>query len=106
MHKFGLFACWFCIMASSALQGAVVLTFEGLKDNEAILDFYNGGTGSLGSTGTNYGVRFGADSRALIDLDAGGSGNFANEPSPHTIAYFLSGAGVLMNVAAGFDTGF
>lgn len=95
-------ACALAIPASAA----TVLTFEGLRDNEAILNFYNGGTGSLGSSGPNYGIGFGADSLALIDADAGGSGNFANEPSPNTIAYFLSGSGVVMNVAAGFTTGF
>ena len=38
--------------------------------------------------------------------DDGGGGNFANEPSPDTIAFFLTGSGVVMNVAAGFTTGF
>ena len=85
---------------------ALVLTFEGLKDIENILDFYNGGTGSLGSSGPNYGVSFGPSALAIIDSDAGGGGNFANEPSPDTIAFWLSGASLVMNVAAGFDTGF
>jgi hypothetical protein len=83
-----------------------VLTFEGLQDQEQILDFYNGGTGSAGSSGTNFGVSFGSSALALIDADAGGSGNFANEPSADTIAFFLSSGSLVMNVAAGFDTGF
>ncbi len=85
---------------------AFVLTFEGLQDQEHILDFYNGGTGSLGSSGPNFGVSFGSDSLAVIDSDAGGSGNIANEPSGDTAAFFLTGPGVVMNVAAGFTTGF
>lgn len=84
-----------------------VLTFEGLQDIEEILEFYNGGTGSLGSgPGPNYGISFTPGGLALIDFDAGGSGNFANEPSPDTIAFFLSGPSLLMNVPAGFSTGF
>jgi hypothetical protein len=35
------------------------LDFEGLQNNEQILSFHDGGTGSLGSgPGTNYGVLF------------------------------------------------
>jgi hypothetical protein len=96
-----------CIIAAPKADAAVVsLGFEGLKDMEQILNFYNGGTGSLGSAGPNYGISFGPDSLALIDSDNGGSGNFANEPTPNTVAFFLTGPGNLMNVAAGFDTGF
>src|SRR4029077_7151835 len=43
----------FALTCPSAKAGTVVLTFEGLQDNEQILNFYNGGTGSLGSSGTN-----------------------------------------------------
>jgi hypothetical protein len=82
------------------------LTFEGLQNSEQILDFYNGGTGSLGSAGPNLGISFGNSALALIDSDAGGTGNFANEPSADTIAFFLSGNNLVMNYAAGFDTGF
>jgi hypothetical protein len=83
------------------------MTFEGLQNLEAVNEFYNGGTGSLGSgPGTNLGVSFSNTSLAIIDTDAGGSGNFGNEPSPNTILFFLSGNAATMNVAAGFDTGF
>lgn len=92
--------------AASAQASTITLTFEGLQDEEQILNFYNGGTGSLGSSGTNYGIGFGSSALALIDSDNGGTGNFANEPSPNTIAFFLSGGNLIMNVAAGFDTGF
>ena len=35
------------------------LNFGGLQNNEQVLSFYNGGTGSLGSgPGTNYGISF------------------------------------------------
>lgn len=84
----------------------VTLDFEGLKDQESVLGFYNGGTGSLGSAGTNYGIGFAGNTLALIDSDAGGSGNFANEPSGDTVMFFLSGASTVLNVAAGFTESF
>jgi hypothetical protein len=94
------------VIAQPAHAVVFNLTFEGLQDQEQILDFYNGGTGGDGSgPGTNYGVSFGSGALSLIDADAGGTGNFANEPSGDTVAFWLSG-GLVMNVAAGFDTGF
>ena len=93
-------------LPQGALAATRVLTFEGLQNLEFVEQFYNGGTGSLGSSGANFGVGFGPDTLAGIDAEAGGSGNFANEPSPDTIAVFLTGPGVVMNVAAGFTTGF
>ncbi len=93
-----------------------ILTFEGLKDQEPILNFYNGGRGANGSgPGPNYGITFEGQSLAIIsDLTtitspAGvttGTGNFSNAPSGITIAFFLSGVGVVMDVPAGFSTGF
>ena len=93
-------------LALAPQVNALALDFEGLQDQEHILDFYNGGTGSMGSSGVDYGVSFNSGAQALIDSDAGGSGNFANEPSADTIAFWLSGGDLLMNVAGGFDTGF
>src|SRR5208282_5356033 len=93
-----------------------ILTFEGLKDSEPILNFYNGGYGANGSgKGPNYGITFEGQSLAIISRlttivsPAGqttGTGNFSNAPSGITVAFFLSGTGVVMNVAAGFTTGF
>ena len=87
-------------------QSTVTLTFEGLGNFEPVSQFYNGGTGGNGSgPGTNYGISFSPNSLALIDSDAGGSGNFGGEPSPDTVLFFTSGTAV-MNVPAGFATGF
>ncbi len=85
--------------------GIIVLNFEGLGNNDLINDFYDGGTSSQGYSGTNYGVEFGV-ALALIDSDASGSGNFANEPSESTIMFFLDANQAFMNVEAGFITGF
>ena len=86
-------------------RGIIYLDFEGLLTDDPINDFYNGGTSGGGMSGGNYGVQFG-QALGLIDSDDGGSGNFANEPSPFTVMYFLNVASAYMNVAAGFTTGF
>jgi len=94
------------MLVGSAGAAAIVLDFEGLQSLEAVQEFYNGGTGGNGSgPGTNFGASFSPDALALIDSDAGGSGNFGGEPSPSTILFFLSNTAVL-NFSAGFDTGF
>ena len=96
------------LMAGFALPAFAqsTITFEGLRDGESINQFYNGGTGGSGSgPGANYGISFSPNALAVIDSDAGGSGNFGGEPSPDTAMYFVSGTAV-MNVAAGFTTGF
>ena len=60
----------------------------------------------MGSSGTNYGVQFGANSLAIIDSDApGGTGNIGNEPTPDTVLFFLTGSAIL-NYAPGFTGGF
>src|SRR5262245_613395 len=55
-------------------HAAAVLTFEGLKDLESVLNFYNGGAGSMGSVGPDLNIVFGPQTVALRDRDAGGSG--------------------------------
>jgi hypothetical protein len=93
------------VFAGSAFAAPIVLNFEGVGSGAAILGFYNGGTDSQGHSGTNYGISFGSNALGLVDSDAGGSGNFANEPSASTVMFFTTGSAILNN-AAGFDTGF
>jgi|TARA_Y100001968_G_scaffold181945_1_gene166614 hypothetical protein len=95
------------ILAASGFAQAnvIVLDFEGVGDQANINDFYNGGTDSMGNSGTDYGIGFGSNTLGIIDADAGGTGNFANEPSADTVMFFLTGTAVL-NYSAGFDTGF
>lgn len=92
---------------AGATQASVItLDFEGIGNQASINNFYNGGTDSAGHTGTNYGIQFGSNALGIIDFDApGGTGNFANEPTPSTIMFFLSGSAVL-NYAPGFTDGF
>ena len=85
----------------------VTLTFEGLQDGEEVVNYYNGGFGSDGSgPGPNYGVTFGSAALASIAEADGGTGNFALNPSGITTVFFLSGGGLIMNVAGGFTGGF
>ena len=96
------------VLGSLAAQaGTITLTFEGLQDQEQVLNYYNGGLGGNGSgPGPNYGITFGTDSLALISGCCGGTGNFSGAPTMPTILFFLSGPGDIMNVSAGFTTGF
>ncbi|GEA27337.1 hypothetical protein MiAbW_01900 [Microcystis aeruginosa NIES-4325] len=92
-----------CVLAvDRANAQPILLDFEGLLDNEQILNFYDGGSGG------NLGISFGDGAQAFISESAGGTGNFINEPSPDTTAFFLSSSGTnfLMNVTAGVTTGF
>lgn len=93
-------------VASTAQAAVITLDFEGLQDLEAVEEFYNGGAGSSGSTGSNLGASFSSNALAIIDSDAGGTGSIGGEPSPDTILFFLSGGAATLNLAAGFDTGF
>ncbi len=95
------------MFALAANAGVITMTFEGLGNLETVSNYYNGGYGGSGSgPGPDYGITFGADSLALISEADGGSGNFNESPSGDTVLFFNSGSGDIMDVAAGFDTGF
>lgn len=88
-------------------HAATIIDFEGLNDTETVEQFYNGGLGGLGSgPGPNLGITFSSNGQALIDEDAGGTGNFGDEPSPDTVLFWLNGSGTVMDVAGGFTTTF
>lgn len=98
VKKLGMVLAVLALVGTSRPGAAqVTLTFEGLQHLEEVLNFYNGGTGSMGSTGPNYGVAFGG---AFAGIEA--LSNFTNEPSPVTAITFLSGGSTVMNVASGF----
>jgi hypothetical protein len=73
----------------------IVLDFEGIGNEVSVGAFYGG-----------IGVFFSSNALALIDSDAGGSGNFGGEPSESSILFFTSGSAAIMNVPAGFKKGF
>lgn len=109
------------VMAALSLSASAViidLTFENIatypwsSSNTFILEYYNGGLSSVGSTGPNYGVSFPANalniclnttSTICSNTSRGGQG----DPNSQLGAlFFLSGSNTYVNVAAGFDTGF
>lgn len=92
-------------MGQNYSNRVVVLTFEGLGDQDPVNNFYDGGLSGQGYSGPDYDIQFSTNALSIIDADAGGSGNFANEPTPSTILFFLSGQ-PYMNVLNGFSTGF
>jgi len=92
-----------CMMGEA--KANTVLTFEGLQALEPVMNYYDGGLGGDGSgPGPNYGITFSSNSIALIEGEDGS--NFQGEPSPDTVMGFLTGTGDIMNVPAGFTTGF
>jgi PEP-CTERM motif len=102
------FAAW--SVSAPANAGVIHLNFAGLDGNaeEQVLNYYDGGYGGDGSgPGPNYGIVFGSDSLACSG-QPGGVCNTAMIPGgPGANAlFFLSGPGDVMNVAAGFNTGF
>lgn len=84
-----------------------VLTFEGLEHLELIEDYYAGGVGSEGSgPGPDYGITFSDNALAVISEEAGGTGDFANNPSGDTTMSFVAGVAATLNVPGGFEVGF
>ncbi|HVP50063.1 MAG TPA: PEP-CTERM sorting domain-containing protein [Candidatus Bathyarchaeia archaeon] len=105
--------------ASLAANAAVIdLTFENIasypwdSSSTYVLEYYNGGTSSVGTTGPNYGVSF-PDNALNICLNTLGTvcsntsrGGLGDPNSQLGALFFLSGSNTYVNVAAGFTTGF
>ena len=101
----------------SAQAAVVVLDFEGVNKTYPsgyafVKDFYNGGTSSDGTAGTNYGIGFSSSAQAIClnsttvvcsNTSRGGQGDLNSQKGG---LFFLDGSQTYMNVAAGFDTGF
>jgi hypothetical protein len=100
------------LAASHAMASTITLTF-GTEANQAqIENYFNGGTDSLGRSGTNYGVGFSLNAESLKAGTTGtagtGTGRFENLPSGAPgVLYFAAvptGTTSTMNVAAGFSS--
>lgn len=99
MKSFAFVALTALASASALAQTTFTLDFDGAEGYvNPILEFYNGGTDSLGQSGTNFGVSFTSDAVGLSN-DALGP-YYSNAPSPVTVLYAASNA-AFMNVAAG-----
>jgi PEP-CTERM motif len=92
----GISAALLGLAASAAVAQPVLLDFEGVGNLTAVGNFYAGGGGG------NLGVTFGSAAQGLVDIDAGGGGDFANEPSPDTIMVLSVAPNAAMNHPAGF----
>ena len=88
-------------MAAPALSTyqPITLDFEGVNSFDAIGDYYNGGTDTVGNSGRNYGVSFTPAVLGLANDDA--ATYFANAPSALNVMY-ATDASAFMNVAIGF----
>jgi hypothetical protein len=95
----------------------VVLDFEGVNATypsgfASVQGFYNGGTSSDGTTGTNYGIDFSSNALAIclntpgVTCSNTSRGGLGNPASDKGALFFLSGSETFMNLTAGFDTGF
>lgn len=108
------------ILAGSAVSananGVVVLNFEGVNATypsgfAQILNFYNGGTSSDGTSGTNYGVSFSSNALAIclntpgVNCSNTSRGGFAPGSEKGGL-FFLEGAETILDYSAGFSTGF
>lgn len=102
--------------AANVSANVITLNFEGVApypngNNVLVGDFYNGGTSSAGLSGPNLGVAFNGDVLLLCLNTAGvtcsntSKGGLGVPGSDKGAIFFLSG-NPIMNVAAGFDTGF
>lgn len=84
------------------------VTFGGLKNLEFVNNYYNGGTGSMGSgpPAKNLQLEFTNNAQAIISAVKGGSGNFVNNPGSSTAMFFQTGTSVVINATAGIGVGF
>jgi hypothetical protein len=85
----------FIILGSLPARGIpFTLDFGGLQNNEQVLNFYNGGTGSLGSgPGPNFGITFSSSFGAVS----------AVPPYGPNIVGQLNGSSAIMDVSGGFN---
>jgi len=83
--------------SAAAQNTTATLTFSGLQNGEEVREFYNGGAGSLGSTGgTNYGISF------VINRIGAPSGNVETEFTTPQLRNTIRG--ITINVPNGFTT--
>lgn len=109
-------ACGLAV-SGAASANTIVLNFEGIgafpfDSNITVGDFYNGGTSSAGTSGTDFGVGFSNNALALclnsdtVFCSNTSRGGLGDPGSQQGAMFFNSGSAAYMNVAAGFDTGF
>ncbi|BAY36027.1 hypothetical protein NIES2111_03460 [Nostoc sp. NIES-2111] len=86
-------------LGTKAEAAVIVLDFEAIGDLQPVGNFYD-------TDPQDFDITFSPNALALVDADAGGSGNIGGEPSPDTVLFFLNGDAATLNVANGFTDGF
>lgn len=107
MGRTALMRCALFLLCAGlqAHASGIQLNFLGLKDQEPVQNFYNGGTGGFGSSkGLNYGLTFSSNTLAIKSYLQGGSGGFV-EPHGGSAIFFTGTTPGVMNSAAGFSGG-
>lgn len=102
--------------ASASANGVVVLNFEGVNATypsgfAQILDFYNGGVSSDGTSGVDHGVSFSSNALAIcLNTPGVGCSNTSRgglaPGSEFGGLFFLEGDETILDYGAGFTTGF
>lgn len=102
-------------MQASAIM---VLNFEGVNSTYPsggfafVNSFYNGGSSSDGTSGTNYGIEFSSNAQAICLNTVGGDcsntsrGGLGDPNSEKGGLFFLEGSETYMSSSVGFTTGF
>jgi hypothetical protein len=95
---------WLLLSSSLAHANSVdLLTFYGLKDGQAVGNFYNGS--GVAST-PNYGITFSSNFIGARSSSLGGSGGLSADPTSTPYIYINSSTlPGIMNVAGGFSSG-
>ena len=107
MRKF-YFVCFaFLVLLSQvSAQTKGIATFGQLKNLEFVQEFYNGGTGSMGSgPGKDLQLQFTPNAQVIVSASKGGSGNFINNPGGYPVLFFQTGTDVVVNAIAHVSVG-
>src|SRR6266404_9154800 len=83
-----------------------IATFGGLKNLEFVNNYYNGGTGSMGSgpAKKNLHLEFMSNAQVIVSAAKGGSGNFINNPGGYPVMFFQRANVVTMTATNGVGT--
>lgn len=117
LHKAFLAGAAMVALPAAANAAVISLNFEGVNATypsgaAQILGFYNGGTSSDSTSGTNYGIGFSDNALAIclnsqaVTCSNTSRGGVGDPNSQKGGLFFLTGTETFMNVAAGFNTGF
>ena len=105
-------------LQGTASAAVIDLTFEGINatypttTSAAIQNFYNGGTSSVGTSGTDYGISFPSNALAVCLNTIGNvcsstsRGGLGDPNSQRGALFFRTGSSTFLDDAAGFTTGF